>query len=265
MRRSALAGPAAGAQIDPFRLEAVFGEVALKVLKSELADETWRRRFDHEVRAAGAVRHRHVVPILDAGEVDGMHFLAAPLIEGRSLDQRIQMDGPLAAADILELARDIGAALDAVHAHGLVHRDVKPSNILVDAAGDYLLADLGLVRGPGYTNLTRPGQVMGTVDYLAPEVIRGGPASPASDLYALGCVIFESAVGVPPFPRKGVFEVCFAHLEEEPPDPCDNRSDLPPSFSWVVLQALDKDPTCRPPSGVAFATMLQATVEGGEA
>lgn len=235
--------------------------VALKVLKRELAgDEIYKRRLAHEARAATDVRHKHLVPVLEAGEADGYHYLVVGYVRGRSLSDRISADGPLARDEIPRLAEQVGSGLDALHEAGLVHRDVKPANIMLDENGSAMLTDLGLARGRAYTVLTKPGEVMGTVDYIAPELIQGKKATASSDIYALGCTVFECVAGATPFASKGTFEVAVAHLEEAPPDPCAGRQDLPESLSWAVLQALQKDPARRPPTATAYARGLHIAV-----
>jgi serine/threonine protein kinase len=269
-----------GDRLGPYRLEEVLGEggmgivfravrdgdeqnVALKVLKQSLArDETFRRRFVHEARAAQEVKHKHLVPVVDVGEVEGRQYLAAAYVAGRSLAERIRDAGSLPVDDAINVAAGIGAGLDAIHEAGLLHRDVKAANVLLDQTGSALLTDFGLAKGRAYTVLTRAGQVMGTLDYLAPELIRGEPASAASDIYALGCVVFESLTGGPPFGGKSMFELGVAHLDEPPPDPCDVRPDLPKFLGWAVLRALEKDPANRPTSGTAYATMLRVGARG---
>jgi serine/threonine protein kinase len=266
---------APGQSLGPYRLEELLGEgavglvfrarrepdgevVALKVLRAELSgDDGYRRRFAHEARAAQEVENSHLVPILDAGEADGRHFLAVRYVGGPTLEERIKVEGPLPSKDIARVTAHVGTALDALHGAGLIHRDVKPSNVLFDEEGRALLTDFGLAKGPAYTVLTRTGQVVGTLDYLAPELIRGQQATAATDIYALGCVVYECVSGQPPFGGKGLFEVSAAHLEEEPPDPCANRPDLPQALGWAVLQALTKDPEERPPTGAAFAHMVR--------
>jgi serine/threonine protein kinase len=123
-------------------------------------------------------------------------------------------------------------------------------------AGGAALTDFGLARGHAYTVLTRPGQVLGTLDYIAPEVIQGQEATTASDIYALGCLVYECVTGAAPFSDRSVFEVAVAHLEEEPPDPRERRDALGEGFVWALLRALDKDPAQRPPTAVAFAHLL---------
>jgi serine/threonine-protein kinase len=276
MDDEAAADSAAGQTLGPYRLEQTLGEgavgtvyravrttdgrvVALKVLKDKLAaDEIYRRRFAHEARAAQEVQHKHLVQILEAGEADGRSYLAVAFIGGGTLEERLA-GGPLPLDDILRLAAGAGAGLDALHAAGLVHRDVKPSNIMLTEEGSALLTDFGLAKGPAYTVLTRAGQVVGTLDYLAPELIKGQGATPATDLYALGCVVYECVAGEPPFAGKGLLEIGMAHLDEEPPDPVRSRPDLPAGLAWAVSQALAKDPSQRPPTATAFANMLSVS------
>ncbi|MDP9284300.1 MAG: serine/threonine protein kinase [Actinomycetota bacterium] len=231
--------------------------VALKLLKRRLGDdETFRARFAHEARAARHVEHDHLVPVLDAGEVDGTSFIVAGYVAGGSLEDRLHSEGPLELDEVLRLAAELGSGLDALHREGLVHRDVKPSNLMLHENGRAAITDFGLAKGPAYTVLTKPGQVMGTLDYLAPELIRGEPAAPASDIYALGCVMYECVTGAPPFGGRSLFELGTAHLNEEPPDPREFRPELPASASWALLRALEKEPPRRPPTAIAYASLL---------
>jgi serine/threonine-protein kinase len=262
-RIEGLLGEGGMAQVFLARREAGGETVALKVMKSDLLEsEVFKRRFVHEARSAAEVRHECLVPILDAGEVDGKPYLAIGYVQGPTLEQRIVTEGQLPPADVLRLVAEVAAGLDALHAHGIVHRDIKASNILIDEQGAARLTDFGLAKGRAYTALTAPGQVMGTLDYLAPELIRGQPATPSSDIYALGCVVYECVAGKTPFGHKTVFEVGVAHLEEEPPDPGAERDDWSSELSWAVVQALAKDPAARPPTATAYATMLH--VAAGE-
>jgi serine/threonine-protein kinase len=263
-----------GDAVGPYRIEARLGEgavgvvfravrepdgriVALKLLKQRLGDdETFRARFVHEARAARHVEHDHLVPVLDAGEVEGTSFIVAAHVSGGSLEDRLSYEGPLELDEVLRLAAEIGTGLDALHREGLVHRDIKPSNVMLQENGSAAITDFGLAKGPAYTVLTKPGQVMGTLDYLAPELIRGESAAPASDIYALGCVIYQCVTGVPPFGGKSLFELGAAHLNEAPPDPIELRPELPTSVSWALLRALEKEPARRPPTATAYASLL---------
>jgi serine/threonine protein kinase len=257
-----------------YRLEEVLGEgaigvvyravrepdgktIALKILKRDLSsDETYRRRFAREARAAAEVRDKHLVPILDAGEADGRYYLASAYVPG-SLADRLESEAALSFRDVVRIAAGVAGGLDALHRVGLVHRDVKPSNIMLDATGSAALTDFGLAKGPAYTVLTKPGEVIGTVDYLAPELIKGGRATPASDIYALGCTVYECIAGAPPFADKSLFELTAAHLEEAPPDLRGRRADLPEQLAWAVMHALAKQPDGRPPTATAYAHMLR--------
>jgi serine/threonine protein kinase len=262
-----------GETLASYRLEDVVGEgaigvvyravspdgrtVALKVLKSAVsADQSYRERFRREARVAREVQHRHLVPILEAGEVDGWHYLVADYVRGGSLEERLQAVGRLTIEETLRIAAEVGAGLDALHRQRLVHRDVKPSNIMLDEEGVAALTDFGLAKGPAYTVLTRPGMVMGTIDYLAPELIRGEPATPASDIYSLGCVVYECLVGSAPFETESPLEVITAHLEREPPDPSLARDGLPADLGATLLRALAKEPSERPATARLYTRML---------
>ena len=237
--------------------------VALKIIRPELCVDTlYRRRLAQEVRAAREIRHRHIVPLLDAGEADGSMYIAFAFIEGsETLAARLAARGALPAADAVHVALQVGSAIDALHAHGIVHRDVKPSNVIV-AGADFQLTDFGLAKGRAYTVLTRPGRALGTVDYMAPELIRGQGASEATDMYAFGCTVYECVTGNPPFAGRSMIEVGIAHLEEAPPDPAASRSDLPAGFSFALLKALAKDPAERPRTATAYSRMLQIGLNG---
>jgi serine/threonine protein kinase len=265
----------AGGRLGPYRLEEILGVggvgivfkavhepdgevVALKVLRAELrGDETYRHRFAREARIAAGLSHRHLVPVVDSGEADGHPYLASRYVLGRSLAEILQTEGPLPLAELLSVVTEIATALDTLHREGLVHRDVKPANIIVDESRSSFLTDFGLAKGSAATVLTRTGHVVGTIDYLAPEVITGGEAGPAADIYALGCVAYECIAGRPPFAGGSFVEATLAILEEEPADPCAERDDLPQSLSFAVLQALAKSPAERPPTGAAYALMLR--------
>jgi serine/threonine-protein kinase len=264
-----------GDVLGPYRLETVLGEgaigvvvrstrsdgtvVALKVLKQPLSrNDVYRQRFLREARVAQEVRHPHLVPVIEAGEAGGYHYLAFGHVEGGSLDEHIAAVGSLPIADCVRLAAELASGLDALHSQGIVHRDVKPSNVMLDSAGSAALTDFGLAKGPAYTVLTRPGQIMGTLDYIAPEVIRGEAAEPASDVYSLGCVVYECLVGAPPFADRRLFEIAVAHLEADPPDASARRADVPRAVAEVVQHALAKEPARRPRTGRAFAHLLRA-------
>jgi serine/threonine-protein kinase len=271
-----VAAPRVGERVGPYRLEGVLGEggmgvvfravhesdgrtVALKILRPELAlSRVFLRRFAREGEIASALAHDHLVEVVDSGEAEGRHYLATRYVEGRSLAAWLAADGPLPLADVVRLAHELGGALDALHRRGLVHRDVKPSNVMVDSEGRSALTDFGVARGTADSVLTSTGLVVGTPDYLAPEVLTGQPAAAASDLYGLGCVIYECVAGRAPFAHRSMFETTRAHIEEEPADPSADRPDASPSFGWAVLLALAKRPEDRPATGRAYARVLAA-------
>jgi serine/threonine protein kinase len=240
------------------------GSVALKVLRDELAgDELYRRRFEREARIASDLAHEHIVPVVDFGEASGRLYIAARYVRGVSLSERIASLGALPLAEVLRLASELSGALDALHVRGLVHRDVKPANVMVDERGAAALTDFGLARGVADTVLTKPGTVVGTVDYLAPELIRGQSASHSSDVYALGCLLYECLSGQPPFAGKTFVDTLAAHVTDEPPDLSSHRPDLPEGVSWAIMKALAKDPAERPVTATAYARVLRASAEPG--
>jgi eukaryotic-like serine/threonine-protein kinase len=262
-----------GRRVGRYRLEALLGEgasgvvyratdesgavVALKLLRAEHAGEaTARRRFLREARLASEIRSRHLVPILELDESAGATYLVMPYYAGGSLRDTLRASGRLDVDEAIDLAAQLGRGLDALHERGIVHRDVKPSNVLLDGQGGAALTDFGLARGADSTRLTRDGQVVGTPQYLAPELIEGAEATPASDLYALGCVLYECVVGAPPFRARHPAELAFAHLTEPPPDPRGERPELAPEVALALLNALEKEPAARPTSATALARIL---------
>jgi serine/threonine protein kinase len=217
------------------------GDVAIKVLRAA------NPRFVREAKLAQRIESRHVVPVLDAGE----DYLVMPLY-AKTLAAVI----PLPLPETIRIAAQLGRGLDDLHRARILHRDVKPSNVLLDERGDAALADFGLARGEDSTQLTRDGQLMGTPHYLAPELIEGSAASAASDIYALGCVLYECATGAPPFAGFKDAAIGYAHLVEPPPDPRERRPELPADAAAALLTALAKDPRERPQTATALARML---------
>ena len=233
--------------------------VALKLVKSDMArDETLRRRFQREARIAQTVKHPNVVPVIDTGEHQGLPYMAQRFIDGLALDQKLERDGPLDTAVAIRICADVAAGLEALWAAGMVHRDVKPANILLDGAGQAYITDFGLVKTTQGSMLTRPGQALGSMDYMAPEQIRGDSVTAATDIYALGCVMHECMCGQPPFAEVQGMRILWAHLQDEPLDPCRLRSDMSPQFGRALMLALRKDPDKRPGSAGEYARLLAA-------
>jgi serine/threonine protein kinase len=235
------------------------GRVALKLVKDDYArDETFRRRFYREARIAQTVKHPNVVPVLETGEVDGLPYMAQRYIEGMSLDEKLKRDGPLDAQTAVQVCTDVAAGLEALWAAGMVHRDVKPANILLDESGRGYITDFGLAKDTQGSLLTLPGQALGSMDYMAPEQIRGEPVSAATDIYALGCVMYECMCGHPPFAEVQGMRILWAHLQDPPPDPRTARPDLSDEFVRTLLSALEKDSAKRPQTAGEYARMLAA-------
>jgi serine/threonine protein kinase len=230
---------------------------ALKVVKEDLArDETFRRRFRREARIAQTVRNPHVVPVRDTGENDGLPYLAAQLIDGITLERKLKLEGRLDLAVIVRICAQVADGLQALWEAGMAHRDVKPGNILLDLTGTAYITDFGLAKDSDGTVLTRPGQPLGSMDYMPPEQIRGEPVSGAADVYALGCVMFEYEHGSPPFADRQGMGVLWAHLHEETPDPSAGRAEIPPEFTQALKAALRKEPADRPRSSIEYARSL---------
>ncbi len=221
--------------------------VALKLMSPELAlDQRFRERFSREAELAMSLEHPNVVPIHDAGDIDGRLYLAMRYVEGTDLKALLQAEVALDPARALAICRQVASALDAAHAQGLVHRDVKPSNVLLDASEHVYLADFGLTRrldeqgGPA-----GEGRSMGTPAYLAPEQIDGGAVDGRADVYSLGCLLYECLTGETPFAHRSRLAMAWAHLEEEPPRPSERRPDLPEAIDPVIGKAMAKEPQDR--------------------
>ena len=232
--------------------------VALKIVKPDIArDAVFRRRFEREASIAQRVVHSHVVPVIDVGEHWEIPYLVQRFITGGSLEQRLDQDGTLSLSGSIRIGLWVAAGLHAVHAAGLVHRDVKPGNILLDEEGVAHITDFGLAKDHQATVLTRPGQALGSLDYMAPEQIRGEQVTAATDVYALACVMYTCLSGRPPFADRQGMQVLWAHLQDEPPDIAERRSELPKNLGEAIRFGLQKDPAARPPTATAYARLLQ--------
>ncbi|HEV2242611.1 MAG TPA: serine/threonine-protein kinase, partial [Streptosporangiaceae bacterium] len=271
-----------GSQIAGYRLEEQIGRggmavvyraydarldrrVALKILAPGLAlDDGFRHRFIRESRAAAAVDHPNIIPVFDAGEASGVLFIAMRFVQGRDVRTLIDRTGPLPPARASDIIAQVASALDAAHARGLVHRDVKPANMLLDdAAGEdrqdhVYLSDFGLSKHSlSQTGITSQGQVLGTLDYIAPEQIEGRAVDGRTDLYALACATFELLSGAPPFKRNGGLAVVWAQLSEPPPPLTARRAGLPSAVDDVLARAMAKLPAERYRRCGEFAAALR--------
>ncbi len=240
--------------------------VALKVIAPELAGEAdFRARFERESQLAASIDHPNVLPVYEAGEADGRLFIAMRFVEGTDLGALIEREGRLDPARAVRIVAQVGAALDAAHRRGLVHRDVKPANVLI--TGDDLehayLADFGVSKsGETAGGLTKTGALVGTLAYVAPELLTGGRADARSDVYALGCLLFNAVTGNRPFERETEAAVLFAHLSEEPPVASASNPAAAP-LDDVIRGAMAKDPQDRPASAGELGRAAVAAVDGG--
>jgi hypothetical protein len=243
-------------------------KVALKLLAPELAEnQGFRARFEHESRLAAVLDHPNIVPLFEAGEADGLLFISMRYVEGTDLRDLLSRQGRLDSERALAIAAQVGSALDTAHARGLVHRDVKPGNILIasDSTPDLpehcYLTDFGLTKDTSSpVELTATGTFVGTIDYIAPEQIEGGKPDGRGDQYALACVLFECLAGHPPFPRDEEINVMWAHLQDAPPTITAERAELPVAIDAVIARAMAKDPMERYESCTAMIAAARAAL-----
>jgi ABC-type transport system substrate-binding protein len=274
----------AGTIIAGFRVESLLGEgamgtvyvaeettsarrVALKLLAPELAsDERFRARFLRETELAGSLDDPHVVPTLASGEQDGTLYLAMALVEGSDLRKLLRNEGRFDPERAIDLIAQVASALDAAHAAGLVHRDVKPANILVERTDDgekAYVCDFGLARHvTSVSSLTSDRGFVGTIDYVPPEQVEGGTVDGRADVYSLGCVLFECLSGERPFDRESELSVLFAHLNDPPPRVTERRPELPEAFDSLFETALAKSPDDRYSTCGELARAARAALAG---
>ena len=252
-----------GTDLAGYRLESVLGRggmgvvylatdlrlkrrVALKLVAPELAaDARFRERFLREAELAASLDHSHVVPVYGAGETDGQLWMAMRYVQGTDLKTLLERDGALEPARAVELCSQVGGALDAAHAHGLVHRDVKPANVLVtqeDSEEHCYLTDFGLARSPSDEQVAAGAHLSGTIDYTAPEQSAHEPLDHRADVYSLGCVLYECLTGEPPFKRPRPAATLFAHANDPPPSAHAARPELPEAVDPVIAQGPRQEP-----------------------
>jgi streptogramin lyase/predicted Ser/Thr protein kinase len=265
-----IAGVRIGAEVSGYRVDELIGRggmgevyrawdvrlernVALKILIPRLADDdAFRERLLRESRLAASLDHPNVVPVYEAGETVGRFFLAMRYVEGTDLRAVLRGEGALAPVRAIDIAAQVAGALDAAHEKGLVHRDVKPSNVLIDERGHCYLADFGLTELVSSQGQAADGSLLGTLDYISPEQIRGSDADRRADVYSLGCLLFECLTGEVPFARPSEVATLYAHLEDEPPRPSERRPELPVDLDDVLGRAMAKEPDERHPSCTAL-------------
>jgi serine/threonine-protein kinase len=249
-------------------------KVALKLITPAFAnDEVFRRRFLREATAAAAIEHPHILPVYAAGESNGTLFMAMRLIDGRDLNEILRGSAELPLGRVERIVGQVGGALDAAHARGLVHRDVKPGNVLVTEQPDAEDADFCYLMDFGVSTwtassaatITATGQMVGTANYMAPEQIEGGGVDGRTDLYSLGCVLYECLTGCAPFSGRNAPAILYGHLHEQAPAPSSLRSGLPPGVDSVIDRALRKAPEERYSSCRELSQALRAALTGATA
>src|SRR3954463_12081217 len=226
--------------------------VAVKVLRADLArDPQFQERFRREAQNAAALNHPAIVAVYDTGETRTEHgplpYIVMEYVDGRTLRDIVKTEGPLPGQRAMEIMADVCAALDFSHRHGIVHRDVKPANVMITRNGAVKVMDFGIARATtdGQAAVTQTAAVIGTAQYLSPEQARGEAVDARSDVYAAGCVLFELLTGEPPFTGDSPVAVAYQHVREDPKPPSDVNPQIPPALDAVILKALSKNPANR--------------------
>ncbi|MER5642543.1 protein kinase [Kitasatospora sp. NPDC002227] len=252
-------------------------QVAVKTLHTELGrEQSFRERFRREAQAVARLQHPNVVAVFDSGEDAGpdgatVPYIVMEYVEGKALrdqlNEAIRSQGALPAAEALRLTAEVLAALEASHDHGLVHRDIKPGNVMVTAKGVVKVMDFGIARAlqSGVTSMTQTGMVVGTPQYLSPEQALGKSVDARSDLYSVGCLLFELVTGQTPFDGDSPFSIAYKHVQEEPPAPSSLNPAVPPAVDALVARAMRKDPAQRFPTAEAMRQEVERVSAGGGA
>jgi serine/threonine-protein kinase len=241
-------------------------QVAIKVLAPPFdRDRDFVERFRREARAAAGLSHPNVVAVFDSGSDDGTHFIVTELVEGETLADRLRRDGPMPPADSVAVAADIARALAAAHTRGLIHRDIKPGNVMLLPDGRVKVVDFGIARAAGSDTLTNTGVVLGSTAYLSPEQAGGQPVDERADLYSLGCVLYEMLTGHVPFRADTPIATMYRHVNEDVPPPS-TIAPVQPELEDVVLRCLEKDPKRRFASAAELEAALLAVplAQGGD-
>src|SRR4051812_27118925 len=232
-------------------------KVALKLLYRRFAeDEQFVERFKREASAAAGLQHPHVVGVYDRGEYDGTYYIAMEYLEGRSLKQIVQEEGPLDPERAIDVVVQILRASRFAHQRGVIHRDIKPHNVIVDDEGRVKVTDFGIARA-GASDMTETGAIMGTAAYLSPEQAQGHAVSAASDMYSIGIVLYEMLTARLPFEAESAVTIALKQVNDQPVPPRALNPEISPELEDVVLQALQKDPTHRFADADAFIAALE--------
>lgn len=273
-------GSRLGTRFGPYELQSVIGVggmgevyrafdtarermVAIKLLRPDMAaDHSFQERFRRESRIAARLQNPHVIPVHDFGEIDGVLFIDMRLVEGPSLKEVLRADGAMPPTRVVSVVRQVAAALDAAHANGLVHRDIKPENVLLTADDFAYLVDFGIAHGGGEASVTSTGLVVGSSAYMAPERFSGDRGGPASDVYSLACLLYETLTGRAPFEAADLRQVWSAHMFAPPPRPSIMRRGINRTFDEVVARGMAKDPRERYATAGELARAAAAAVDG---
>ncbi|MFP5351776.1 MAG: Stk1 family PASTA domain-containing Ser/Thr kinase [Actinomycetota bacterium] len=240
-------------------------EVAVKVLAERLSnDRSFVERFRREAQAAANLSHPNIVSLYDFGNDDAAYFIVMEMIDGRGLEAVISEDGPLLPERAAEIAADVARALERAHTAGLVHRDIKPSNIMITSYGQTKVTDFGIARalGDGEQTMTQTGMVIGTASYLSPEQAQGNPVDARSDVYALGCVLYEMLTGRAPFQGDTPLSIAYKHVREDAEKPSSVNPDVPDALDAITMKALAKNPDNRYQSAREMHDDLQRFISG---
>src|SRR5713226_7102790 len=220
--------------------------VALKILREQYAsDVEFVERFQREAKAISELVHPHMVRVFDSGRDGAVHYIAMEYVAGANLKEYIRREGRLAPDRALQIAAQVCEALEFAHSHGIVHRDIKPQNILLTSDGQVKVTDFGIARALSSVTITHTGTVLGSVQYLSPQQARGGAVSRSADVYALGVVLFEMVTGELPFDGDTPIAIALAHIHKTPPAPSSLVSGLPDRVEGIILRAMMKSPTDR--------------------
>ncbi len=254
-----------GGMADVYRAEdQVLGRtVALKILHKQFAsDEGFLERFRREARAAAKLTHPNIVSIYDVGEEGGVHFIVMEYVHGMTLKKLIQKDAPLSTEKVVHIAMQIAKAMEFAHDHEIIHRDIKPQNVIITDDGEIKVTDFGIARAGATSTMTRTGAVMGTAHYISPEQAQGSIVGPTTDIYSLGVVMYEMATGELPFRGENPVSVALKHINDTPMPPRSVFGDIPPSMEAVIIKCMAKNPNERYRSAEAVRDDLKRVIEG---
>ena len=259
-----LLGGGGMAQVFLARDEVLDRDVALKILRERYAhDEPFVERFRREARSAAALNHPNIVQVYDQGHTeDGDHYIAMEYVPGGTLAQRIKREGPLDPREAAGLASRVAEALAVAHGRGIIHRDIKPQNVLLTASGEPKVADFGIARAASANTMTETSLILGTASYMSPEQVRGERVGPSSDLYSLGVVLYEMLTGEPPYTAENPLATAMKHVEEPPRHPRDANPGIPEGLDALTVKLLAKDPGDRYASAAELAEDLRRVCDG---